>query len=117
MNASPENFIVSYFRQNLNVSIKASACYLVLIRTIGKLQAKQSENCKQKKMFKKFVLLLFATSVVFVSVNPFKIHQVEDGKAHVRSCVFKIGISPLEVNRLRKGDFSESDEKSHVSWR
>lgn len=64
-------------------------------------------------MHRKLVLLLFATSVVFVS--PFKIQQIEDGKAHVRMCAFKIGISPMEVNRLRKGDFSESDEKSHVS--
>lgn len=63
----------------------------------------------------KVVLLLFATSVIFV--DPFQIHQIEDGKAHVRSCMFKIGISPMEANRLRKGDFSESNEKSHVSCR
>lgn len=64
-------------------------------------------------MQKKLVLLLFATSVMFVS--PFKIQQIEDGKTIVRNCALKIGISPMEVNRLRKGDFSESDEKSHVS--
>lgn len=64
-----------------------------------------------------FAVLVFFIAIV-ANVHPFKIQQIEDGKAHVRSCIFKIGISPMEVNRLRKGDFSESDDKSHVSqWK
>lgn len=64
----------------------------------------------------KFIgIFLFALSAL-LSVDCLTLQQVKDGEVFARDCIFKIGISPLAINRLRKGDFSRVDEKSHVSF-
>lgn len=60
------------------------------------------------------VSLCFAL-IALLSVDALTLQQVKDGEVFARDCIFKIGISPLAINRLRKGDFSRVDEKSHVS--
>lgn len=62
----------------------------------------------------RFALALLVSVVCLISVNSFTLEQLKDGEAFARDCILKIGISPLTVNRLRKGDFSRDGEKSQV---
>lgn len=64
-------------------------------------------------IFLKKILVLSVALVV--SVESFTLQQVKDSESIVFDCMIKIGISPLSVNQLRKGDLSRNDEKSQVS--
>lgn len=59
-----------------------------------------------------FIALAF---VFVVTVEAFTLKQLREGEVFATECIFKVGINPLSVNRLRKGDFSRDDEKSQVS--
>lgn len=60
-----------------------------------------------------FTLILFCCYSIFV-IQCLTEEQKKEAESVVRSCIFKIRINPLAVNRLRKGDFSKVDEKSQV---
>lgn len=62
-----------------------------------------------------FAVILIISAFIFAS-DAFIIKQLHLGEAYARDCVYKVGISPLTINRLRKGDFSNHDEKSQVSF-
>jgi hypothetical protein len=63
---------------------------------------------------KAFVVLFIIASWTFV--NSFTIKQLQESEAYARDCIIKVGINPIAVNRLRKGDFSRNDEKMQVSF-
>lgn len=79
-----------------------------------RLSLTQRSEHKSRKMFICKIILSFVV-VVAVSVDSFTLQQLKENEALVRDCVIKIGIGPLSVNRLRKGDLSQDDEKSQVS--
>lgn len=63
--------------------------------------------------FLTFLLIILSVLVIFG--ESFTVKQLREGEEIIRSCMFKVRISPLAVNRLRKADFSKVDEKSQVS--
>jgi hypothetical protein len=67
-------------------------------------------------IFLKMISIRFLIIMAVVSMcRSFSIKQLKDGEKKAAECIFEVGINPLSVNRLRKGDFSKVDEKSRVS--
>lgn len=63
-------------------------------------------------MFINRILLVLA--VFCLSAESFTLQQLKDGQAYARDCIIKIGINPLAVGQLAKGDLSRNDEKIQV---
>lgn len=59
--------------------------------------------------------VLVALVMVFCGlVDGFTIKDLKNGELLATECIIEVGINPLAVNRLRKGDLSRVDEKSQV---
>lgn len=61
-------------------------------------------------------IFFIAVAVSLSSVESFSLQQLKDGEVYARDCIIKVGINPLAVSRLVKGDFSRNDEKIQVSF-
>jgi hypothetical protein len=60
--------------------------------------------------------VLFVLAILsFTLVESFTLQQLNDGQNYARDCIIKVGINPLDVGKLAKGDFTRNDEKIQVS--
>lgn len=60
-------------------------------------------------------VLLVLAIVCSKYAESFTLQQLKDGQVYARDCIIKVGINPLAVGQLAKGDFTRSDEKIQVS--
>lgn len=59
--------------------------------------------------------LIIIALIALNSVEMLSFERVKGSETIARDCMFTVGINPIAINRIRKGDFSKDDEKSHVS--